>query len=156
MKMVVEIISRVLAVIAAAAFTFVFTTGRLPMIPKGRWTVATLFALGLAMCTVAGTRDGLGTSLAQPAWLTAVFTALGFSSVALLLAVLVGLNWRIGVVGLAGLIATSWLLAFGGGIYSGLDTAPSAMATVVVAAGASFAVWIASRRRLGSPWQALR
>jgi len=64
--MVVEITSRVLAVIAALAFTLVFTTGRLPVIPKGRWTVIALFALGLAMCTAVGTRDGLGTSLAQP------------------------------------------------------------------------------------------
>jgi hypothetical protein len=118
MKMVVEITSRVLAVIA-------------------------------------GTRDGLGTSLAQPAWLTAVFTALGFSSLAVLLAVLVGLSRRIGVVGLAGLIAASWLLAFGYAVYSGLDTALSGMATVVVVAGASFAVWTVSRRQLGSARQAL-
>jgi len=148
--MVVEITSRVLAVIAALAFTLVFTTGRLPVIPKGRWTVIALFALGLAMCTAVGTRDGLGTSLAQPTWLAAVFTALGFSSAGLLLAVLVGLNWRIGVVGLAGTIAASWLLALGFAVYSGADTALLGMATLVVAAGASFAVWVDSRRRLGA------
>jgi len=75
---------------------------------------------------------------------------LGFSSAGLLLAVLVGLNWRIGVVGLAGTIAASWLLALGFAVYSGADTALLGMATLVVAAGASFAVWVDSRRRLGA------
>ncbi len=72
---------------AAVAFTLVFSTGRLPGIPKGRWTIVALFALGLAMCTVA-IRDGLGTTSSSPAWLTISLTTLGISAFAVLAAVI--------------------------------------------------------------------
>jgi hypothetical protein len=135
--MAIEIVSRVLAVFAAIGFTLVFTTGRLPIIPKGRWTVVALFAVGLGMCTVAGMRDELGATLSQPAWLTGVFTALGFSAFGVLLAVLIGMSWRIGVVGLAVLIGASWILALGWAVYAGLDTALLGVATLLVVVGAS-------------------
>jgi hypothetical protein len=139
--MTIEIASRLLAVIAAVAFTLVFTTGRLPVIPRGRWTVVALFTLGLAMCTVAGTRDGLGTTLTHPAWLTISLSTLGISAFGVLVAVLIGFNWRIGAALLGVVITASWLLALGYAAYAGLDSAPLGLATLVVAVGASFAAW---------------
>jgi hypothetical protein len=152
--MAIEIASRLLAVIAAVAFTLVFTTGRLPVIPKGRWTVVALFTLGLAMCTVAGTRDGLGTTLTHPAWLTISLTALGISAFAVLVAVLIGFNWRIGAALLGVVIAASWLLALGYAVYAGLDSAPLGVATLVVAAGTAFTAWRLPAGRVGPPVQA--
>jgi hypothetical protein len=138
--MAIEIASRLPAVVAAVAFTLVFTTGRLSIVPRGRWTVVSLFAIGLVMCTLAGMRDGLGTTLNQPEWLTTAFTALGFSAFGVLLAVLIGLNWRIGVVGLAVVISASWLLALWYEVFAGLDTALVGIGTLLVAAGACFAI----------------
>jgi hypothetical protein len=156
--MAIEIGSRLLAVIAAVAFTLVFTTGRLPVIPKGRWTVVALFTLGLAMCTVAGTRDGLGTTLAHPAWLTISLTisltTLGISAFAVLVAVLIGFNWRIGTALLGVAIAASWLLALAYAVYAGLDTAPFGLVTLAVAAGAGFAAWRLPEGRVGRQIQA--
>ncbi|HTI29871.1 MAG TPA: hypothetical protein VL687_05905 [Methylomirabilota bacterium] len=151
--MAIELASRVLAVVTAVAFTIVLTTGRLPIIPKGRWTVVALFALGLGMCTVAGTRDGLGTSLAPPGWLSATLAALGISAFVVLLAVLLGLDWRAGVAGLGLLIGSSWALVLGYAVVAGLETAPLGLATLVVAAGAAFAVWRLPHGHLSSPMQ---
>ena len=151
--MAIEIASRVLAVVAAMAFTAVLTTGRLPIIPRGRWTVVALFALGLGMCTLAGMRDELGTTVALPGWLNASLAALGIAAFGVLVAVLVGLDWRIGVTGLGLLIATSWALVLGYAIFAGLETAPLGAATVVVAAGAALAVWRLPHRRFSSPLQ---
>jgi hypothetical protein len=153
--MAIELASRVLAVVAAMAFTVVLTTGRLPIIPKGRWTVVALFALGLGMCTLAGTRDGLGTTVAPPGWLNASLAALGISAFTLLVAVLVGLDWRIGVTGLGLLVASSWALVLGYAIFAGLATAPLGLATLAVAAGAALAVWRLPHRRLSSTMQPL-
>lgn len=139
--MAVEITSRILAVTAAVAFTWVLTGRQLPFVPNGRWTVVALFALGLGMCTLAGIRDGVGTSLTQPAWLTGTLAAFGIAAFAVLVGVIVGLPWRIGVLALGLTTAGSWLLALGYGIYAGLDTAPSGVATVIVAAGASLIAW---------------
>lgn len=139
--MAIEIVSRSLAVLAAVAFTWVLATGRLPVVPQGRWTVAALFALGLGMCTIAGTRDGIGISSTQPDWLTGVFAALGITAFGVLLGVVFGLNWRLAVAALAVVVAASWLLALGYAIYAGLGTAPSGVITLVVAAIASLAIW---------------
>jgi hypothetical protein len=108
--MAIELASRLLAVIVAVGFTLVLTTGGLPVIPRGRWTFAVLFALGLTMCTIAGIRDGLN---APPtgSWEASVQTALGIAAFALLLAVLVGFDWRLGVALLGVQISASWLLA---------------------------------------------
>jgi hypothetical protein len=108
--MVIEIASRLLAVIVAVGFTLVLTTRRLPGVPRGRWTFVVLFALGLTMCTVAGIRDGLNTP-PTGSWETSVQTALGIAAFALLLAVLIGFDWRLGVALLGVQIAASWLLA---------------------------------------------
>jgi len=139
---VVEIASRVLAVVAAVAFSWVLTGRELPLVPRGRWTVAVLFALGLGMCTLAGTRDGIGTTtLTQAAWLSSVLAVLGVAAAAVTLSVIIGLSWRVGVVALAIATAGSWLLALGYGIYAGLDTAASGVVTLVVAAATALVVW---------------
>jgi hypothetical protein len=143
--MAVELTSRILAVLAAVAFSWVLSGRHLPVIPRGRWSVVALFALGLGMCTVAGTRDGIGTALTQPAWLTAVFAGLGVAALAVLLGVIIGLNWRAGVVSLAIVTASSWVLALGYGIYLGLDSAVSGVITLVVAAAAALYAWRAPR-----------
>jgi len=147
--MAIEIASRVLAVMAVVAFTLVFSTGRLPVIPKGRWTMVALFTLGLAMCTVAGIRDGLGTTSSSPAWLTISLTTLGISAFAVLVAVLIGFNWRIGTALLGVAVAASWLLTLAYAVYAGLDTAPFGLATLAVAAGAGFAAWRLPEGRVG-------
>jgi len=139
--MVVEIASRVLAVVAAVAFSWVLTGRELPLVPRGRWTVAVLFALGLGMCTLAGTRDGIGTTLTQAAWLSSVLAVLGVAAAAATLSVIIGLSWRVGVVALAIATAGSWLLALSYGIYAGLDTAASGVVTLLVAAAAALVVW---------------
>jgi hypothetical protein len=64
--MAVELTSRILAILAAVAFSWVLSGRQLPLVPRGRWTVAALFAVGLGMCTLAGTRDGMGTTLTHP------------------------------------------------------------------------------------------
>jgi hypothetical protein len=110
-EMAIDIASRLLAVAAAVAFTVVLTTGRLPVIPRGRWTFVVLFGLGLTMCTIAGFRDGLGTTSGLGAWQTSIQAAIGISAFALLLAVLIGFDWRLGVVILGLQTAASWLLA---------------------------------------------
>jgi hypothetical protein len=151
--MAIEIASRALAVVVAMAFTAVLTTGRLPVIPRGRWTVVSLFALGLGMCTLAGMRDGLGTALAPPGWLNATLAALGIAAFGVLLAVLVGLDWRIGVAGVGLLVASSWALVLGYAVFARLETAPLGVATLAVAAGAALAVWLLPHRRLSWPSQ---
>lgn len=139
--MVVEIASRILAVVAAVAFSWALTGRPLPLIPQGRWTVAVLLVLGFGMCTLAGTRDGIGTTLTQPAWLTSVLAVLGVAAAAVTLGVLIGLSWRVGVVAIAIATAGSWLLALGYGIYAGLDTAASGVVTLLVAVAAALVVW---------------
>jgi len=143
--MAVELTSRILAILAAAAFSWVLSGRQLPLVPRGRWTVAALFAVGLGMCTLAGTRDGVGTTLTQPAWLTAVFAGLGVAALAVLLGVIIGLNWRVGVVSLAIFTASSWLLALGYGIYLGLDSTVSGVIALVVAAAVALFAWRAPR-----------
>jgi len=108
--MLIELASRLLAVVAVVGFTLVLTTGRLPVVPKGRWTFVFLFALGLTMCTVAGMRDGLNTP-PTGSWETSVQTALGIAAFVLLLAVLIGFDWRFGVALLSVQMAASWMLA---------------------------------------------
>jgi hypothetical protein len=61
-----------------------------------------------------------------------------------LLAVIIGLNWRVGVVSLGIVTASSWLLALGYGIYLGLDSTVPGVIALVVAAAALFA-WRAPR-----------
>lgn len=139
--MAIDLVSRLLAVIAAVAFTWVLSGRQLPIIPAGRWTVAALFAIGLALCAVAGMRDDLGTGSAQPAWLVTTLSILGISAGIALLAVVVGANWRAGVLVLAAVTAASWVLTLGYAMYAGLDTAVSGAATLIVALGASLAAW---------------
>jgi hypothetical protein len=147
--MAIELTSRLLAVIAVAAFTWILRTGRLPLIPTGRWTVVTVFGLGLAMCTVAGTRDAIGTTVIQPGWLTAAFVGLGVAGVTVLLLGLVGLNWRVAVAALGLIIGASWLAAFGYALYAGLDSAVSGAVTFVLSAGVAVAVWFFPHRSPG-------
>jgi hypothetical protein len=149
--MAIEIASRLLAVIVAVAFTLVFASGRLPVIPRGRWTVVALFALGLAMCTLAGTRDGLGTTLAAPYWLTSTLAAFGIAATLTLIAVLVGLDWRLGVIGLGIAFAASWTVTLTYAIYAHLESAQLGVVTLVIAAAAAFAVWRLPHARLSSP-----
>jgi hypothetical protein len=139
--MALELLSRLLAVAALMALTWIFAVGRLPIIPAGRWTVAALFALGLGMCTLAGMRDGTGAAELQPAWLTTIFSALGVAAMAILLAALVGLSWRVAVVGLAAVIGSSWLLALGFAVAVGLPSAPSGVVTLVVGGFVAFLTW---------------
>jgi hypothetical protein len=139
--MAIEITSRLLALVTTVAFTLVLTTGQLAMIPKGRWTFVVLFGLGLTMCTVAGTRDGLGTALAQPGWLSAIFAAIGISASGLLIAVLIGLDWRLGVTLLGVQISASWLLALGYAVYAGRDDAVVGLATLALALGSAPITW---------------
>jgi hypothetical protein len=148
--MAVELSSRILAILAAAAFSWVLSGRQLPLVPRGRWTVAALFAVGLGMCTLAGTRDVMGPTLTQPAWLTAVFAGLGVAAAAVLLGVIIGLNWRVGVVSLAIVTASSWLLALGYGIYLGLDSTVSGVIALVVAAAAALFAWRAPRALHGA------
>ena len=148
--MAVELTSRILAVLAAVAFSWVLSGRQLPVIPRGRWTVAALFAIGLGMCTLAGTRDGMGTTLTQPAWLTAVFAGLGVAALAVLLGVIIGLNWRVGVVSLAIVTASSWLLALAYGIYLGLDSTVSGVIALVATAVAALFAWRAPRAMHGA------
>ena len=148
--MAVELTSRILAVLAAVAFSWVLSGRQLPLVPRGRWTVAALFAVGLGMCTLAGTRDGMGTTLTQPTWLAAVFAGLGVAALAVLLAVMIGLNWRAGVVSLAIVTASSWLLALGYGVYLGLDSTVSGVIALVVAAAAALFAWRAPRALHGA------
>jgi hypothetical protein len=109
--MAAEIASRLLAVIVAVGFTLVLTMGRLSVVPKGRWTFVVLFVLGFTMCTVAGIRDGLGATPGAGSWETSLQTALGIAAFALLLAVLIGFDWRMGVLLLGLQIVASWMLA---------------------------------------------
>jgi hypothetical protein len=139
--MAIELATRLLAVIAAVAFTSVLSGRQLPIIPTGRWTVAALFALGLALCTVAGMRDDLGTGSAQPEWLVTTLSIFGISAGIALLAVLVGANWRAGVLALAAVTTASWVLTFAYAMYAGLGTAVSGAATLIVAVGVSMAAW---------------
>jgi hypothetical protein len=139
--MALELLSRLLALVAVAAFTWIFATGRLPVIPAGRWTVAALFALGLGMCTLAGLRDGTGTDAPQAPWLTTAFSALGVAAMAILLAALVGLSWRVAVLGLAAVIGSSWLLALGVALCAGLASAPSGLVTLVAGGFVAFVTW---------------
>src|SRR6185312_5320582 len=99
-----------------------------------RWTVSALFALGLAMCTVAGTRDGIGPDAFQPNWLATAFTALGITAMAVLLAALAGLSWRLASAALAIVIGLNWLLALADAFGAGLQTVPSGVLTLGVAA----------------------
>ena len=149
--MAVEIASRILAVGAAVAFSGVLTGRQLPLIPRGRWTVVVLLALGFGMCTLAGTRDGIGTTLTQPAWLTSVIALLGVAALAATLGVLIGMSWRVGVVALAIVTAGSWLLALGYGVYAGLDTTASGLATLVAAVAATLVAWRTPRAWHGPP-----
>jgi len=128
----IELASRLLAVIAAVGFTLVLTTGRLPVVPKGRWTFVVLFALGLTMCTVAGIRDGIS-SPPTGSWETSVQTALGIAAFALLLAVLIGFDWRLGIALLGIQMAASWLLALAQAASDDLMRAGIGIATLAVA-----------------------
>ena len=121
--MVVEIASRLLAVIAAVAFTAVLTGGQLPLMPKGRWTFAVLFGLGLTMCTFAGVRDGVTGPALAGSWPSAVLAGIGASAFVLLVAVLIGFSWRLGVAMLAVQVSTSWLLVLGQAFYVRSDGA---------------------------------
>jgi hypothetical protein len=136
--MALELLSRLLALVAVVAFTWIFASGRLPVIPAGRWTVAALFAVGLGMCTLAGVRDGITGADLQPTWLTTAFSALGFAALAILLAALVGLSWRVAVVGLAAVIGALWLVALGFAVAVGLPSAPSGVVTLVVGGVVAF------------------
>ena len=139
--MAIELSSRLLAVIATVGFTLVFTTGRLPVVPQGRWTFVVLFALGLTMCTVAGIRDGLDTPPFSGAWEASVQAALGIAAFALLLAVLVGLDWRLGVVLLGVQVAASWLLALGQALSNDPTRAGIGIATLATALVAASVTW---------------
>jgi uncharacterized membrane protein YeiB len=139
--MAIEITSRFLALVTTVAFTLVLTSGQLAMIPKGRWTFVVLFGLGLTMCTVAGTREGVGTALAQPGWLSAILAAIGISASLLLIAVLIGLDWRLGVTLLGVQISASWLLALGYAVYAGRDDAIVGLATLALALGSASITW---------------
>lgn len=131
--MAAEIVSRLLAVLVAVGFTLILTTGRLPVVPKGRWTFVVLFALGLTMCTVAGIRDGLGTTPGAGSWETSMQTALGIAAFALLLAVLIGFDWRLGVLLLGVQIAASWMLALAQAASDDPGRAGIGIATLAVA-----------------------
>lgn len=133
--MLVELASRLLAVLAAIAFTLVLTRREIPLIPKGRWTFVALFALGLGMCTIAGIRDGIGGSAASPPWLTAVNGIFGAAAVVLLVAVLLGFNWRVGVALLAAAVGGSWITALAFAITAGLPVAGTGIATLVIVLG---------------------
>ncbi len=131
--MVLEIVSRVLAVMAAVAFALVLAGQGVPLVPKGRWTVAVLFALGLVTCTVAGIRDGLGTSFVAPTWLTTVNAMLGVGAVVVLIAVLIGFSWRMGVALLAAAIGASWISALAFAITAGLPGVWMGIVTLLIA-----------------------
>lgn len=134
--MVVDIVSRLLAVAVAIAFTLVLARGRLPLLGEGRWTFVSLYAAGLAMCIVGGIRDGAGTSVILPNWLTTVEAILGFAATALLVAVLAGFSLRLATTLLALVMAGLWLAALGFSIAVGLPSAPLGIATVPVVLGA--------------------
>jgi hypothetical protein len=144
--MAIEIVSRLLTLAVVAAFAWLLARGRLPVVPPGRWTVAILFVAGLGMCTLAGIRDGIGPDSVQPDWLTTTFGALGIGAAAVLLAVILGLGWRMGTALLAGLIAFNWVLAFGYGWATG--SASVGWGVVTLLAGA--VIWLFVTR-----WSAL-
>jgi hypothetical protein len=139
--MALELLSRLLAVAAVGAFTWIFAAGRLPVVPGGRWTVAAMFAFGLGMCTLAGVRDGIGGAELQPTWLTTLFSALGVAAMAILIAALVGLSWQVAVVGLAAVMGLSWLLALGFAVAVGLPSAPTGVVTLVAGGVVAFLTW---------------
>lgn len=138
--MLLDIVSRLLTVALAIAFTLVFTRGELPLVPKGRWTFVALFIVGFGLCTIAGIRDGTGTTVAVPTWLSALNGSLGFASLALLVAVLIGFSWRFGVGLLAVAIWASWLAALVFAISAGLPSALLGAVTLVVVIGVAGAL----------------
>jgi hypothetical protein len=144
-----EILSRLLTLAVVAGFAWVLARGRLPVIPPGRWTVAAFAAAGLGMCALAGIRDGIGADASLPAWLTTVFAGFGIGAAVVVLAVIVGVSWRIGILALAGLIAVNWAVAFGWAIASGAPAVVSGWITLAAAAATWFAVrWMAARPRI--------
>ena len=135
--MATDILSRTLAVVVVAGFAWLLAHGRLPLVPPGRWTVFAFFAAGMGMCTLAGVRDGIGPESAVPTWLSAAFAGLGLAATATMLAVLVGMSWRLGTVILGALIATNWFLALGYAVAIGSDAVLSGAITLL----AAIAVW---------------
>jgi hypothetical protein len=146
--MATEILSRVLAVVVVAAFAVMVARGRLPIIPPGRWTVLGFAVAGLGMCTLAGTRDGIGSGDALPDWLSAVSAGPGIAAMTVSAAVVVGLQWRIGLAALAAVIAGNWLIVLSYAIASGSETAVSGAITLVVAVVVFGAI---TRPAIGSP-----
>jgi hypothetical protein len=108
------LVSRILAVVAAAMFLLVLTGGTLPGAPEGRWTFVALWAVGLAMHKVGEFRDHRGSPrrFPGPSWLRAVLTILGIVSVGLLAGVAAGFDARTGAALLAAIMAAKWLLVF--------------------------------------------
>lgn len=138
--MALELISRLLAVVLAIAFTLALTRGQIPGIPKGIWTFLALFAVGFGLCTIGGIRDGLGTSVVSPTWLTVLNGGLGIASMLLLAAIPLGLSPRLGVALLAVAAGTSWLAALVFAISAGLSSAPLGIVTLAVITVSVFAI----------------
>jgi len=134
--MLLDVVSRLLAVALAIAFTQVLTRGKLPSIPEGRLTIAALYGAGLALCILGGFRDGAGTAVILPSWLTTLEAILGLVATALLLAVLTGFNVRLATALLALVTASLWLATLGFSIAVGLPSAPLGIATLPVIVGA--------------------
>jgi hypothetical protein len=144
-----EVLSRLLTLAVVAAFAWLLARGRLPVIPRGRWTALAFAAAGLGMCTLAGMRDGIGAEASLPTWLAIVFTGLGIGAAIAVLAVILGVNWQIGIVAVGALIAVNWAFAFGWAIATHAPSVVSGWITLAAAAVTWFAVgWMADRPRV--------
>jgi hypothetical protein len=117
----VSLASAVVA-LGAAGFVYTVTIGGSPLGLSGHSAFAILWAIGLGMSILAGTRDSVPTASGQPdfsalGWTMGPLMALGFAAMAMLPAVLLGASFPPigGVPGefaaLATIIAIKWVLA---------------------------------------------
>ena len=114
LHLVLVVVSRILAVVAAAMFLVVLSGGTLPGLPEGRWTFVALWVVGLAMHKLSEFRDHRGSPrrFPGPRWLLAMLAILGIASLGLLAAVVAGFDARTGAALLAAIVAAKWVLVF--------------------------------------------
>jgi hypothetical protein len=152
--MVIEFGSRLLAIVVTVAFTLDLTREEIPMLPRGRWTVVALFALGFGMCMLAGMRDGIGTSEVAPLWLKALNATLGTIAIGVVIAVLIGFSWRLGAALLAAAVAASWVSSLAFAVSAGSPSAGTGIVTLLV--GIAFVAVIVRQPIAHRPLWAMR